>query len=190
MTDKDLEQYLKGNNSGASNIDNFEPKITTVKYFKDSEKYALIYDNFEIFEKDLFEEIIKNKNIQNNNLLECCFIEGKIIINYDNLNNKEKFVSAIGTINYEKTFETEHVLICKDNYNREKEITKIENELLNYLNNFQFFNNNAPIIDNKYNEIGIIVKLNLVLRLVSGVRLAAAFSDTPYICVRTSRRCT
>ena len=145
------ESYLK------SNI-NIEPNITSVNYFDKLKKSMLIYDDFEIIEREIIKKFIYNLNIINNYFLECIINEGKIIINYPNNFNSIKFISVIGTLNKENIFITEYILIYDDINEKINHINKINGRLNKYLNELQLYNNSQPIINNQYKEIGIIAK--------------------------------
>ena len=159
LSDDALNLY-KNEKIEECDMNNIELNIISVKYIQNKENSVFIYNNFEIFRKDLFEKFINEKSIKSFKLLECTFNDGKIIINYpDNLNEK-KYVSVIGTINNEKTFKIEYLLIYYDNNEKNNHLNKIKNGLNNYLKNVQFVNETAPIINNSFKEIGIIVQYN------------------------------
>ena len=157
--DNILKPYKKNQSSIKTIKVSIEPDMNSIKYFDNPEKFAIIYQNFEIFQKDIFENIIDKNYISENNLLDCIFNNGKIIINLpENLNND--IISIIGILNNEETFLTEYILIYKDKNAREKNFKEINRNIINYLKTFQFYDNKAPIIDDKYNELGIIFRCN------------------------------
>jgi len=92
--------------------------IITINYFDNQSQNldsVLIYNNFEIIEKEIFESFI-GKYENTNYLCECFFEKGKIIINIQNNLNK-KIISLIGSFdNYYHYFILEYILI----YNNEK----------------------------------------------------------------------
>ena len=121
----------------------------------------MLYDDFTLIEKNIIKTFIKDINKNEDFYLECLFTDGKIIINnLDNL-NIDKYISVIGNINNEKTFDIEYILIYKNNItNLEKKshIKKISKDLTNYLKGLQLYQNSAPIINDNYKELGVIVK--------------------------------
>ena len=68
-----------------------------------SKLQIMIYDNFEIFEKNILELFVDDINGNENNFLKCFFCEGKIIINYP-YNINKNYVSVIGTLNKKNNF--------------------------------------------------------------------------------------
>ena len=119
----------------------------------------MIYDKFEILEKEEAQDLINGLcGIYNNNL-KCIINEGKIIIHYpQNFNGNNKFISVIGQLNYENQFLNEYILFFNDLSSRFGHIYNIKGDLNNYLSNLQLYENSAPIIDKEYKEIGTIIK--------------------------------
>ena len=157
--DNILKPYKKNQKSIKTIKVSIEPDMNSIKYFDNPERFVIIYQNFEIFQKDIFEKIIDKNYISESNLLDCIFNNGKIIINLpENLNND--IISIIGKLNNDETFLTEYILIYKDKKAREKNFKEINRNIINYLKTFQFYDNKAPIIDDKYNELGIIFSCN------------------------------
>ena len=105
---------------------NFEPEKISVNYTDYSDKSLksiIIFDNFELFEKEIIELFIDDIDTMNNYYFDCIMKEEKIIINYpDNLNkNENKYISVIGNFNHnDNIFETEYILIFND-----KDVKKI-----------------------------------------------------------------
>ena len=142
----------------AKNRSNIEPKITTFDYIDKSTKFIMIYDNFEIVHVNRMEKLKILKNINDYNyIVECIINDGKIIINYNNL-NVNNYVSVIGKLNEENSFITEYVLIYANKNNQYKHINSISGKLSNYLKRLKLINNSQIIIGDNNKEIGIIVK--------------------------------
>ena len=82
-----------------------EPDIIPITNFNNSENTIMIYDNFEILDKNTAKQFIYNLCEEENNFLECSLNEEKIIIKYKNniLGNKN-YISVIGILNNENTF--------------------------------------------------------------------------------------
>ena len=120
----------------------------------------MIYNDFEIFEKNTIGLIINDINGNEDNYLECIINQGKIIIIYpNNFNGNKNDVCIIGSLNQENTFIKEYIIIYNDNSVCNSHLYKIKNNINNYLNNLQLYNNTQPIINSIYKEVGTIVKL-------------------------------
>ena len=160
LSESDLKPYKKSYNYKIKyDINEFGPNIKYIKYFAQTEKYIIIYNDFEIIRKDIIEKLIDNIEDMNSFLLECILTEGKIIINYpDALNQNKKFVSVIGELNYDKNFITEYILILNKKNDKIIHINKIKDNLKQYLKWLQLYNDSDVIIDSQYNELGVIVK--------------------------------
>ena len=132
----------------------FVPNFKNIKFFDKQEKIIMIYDNFEIIQKGIFDDYIDNKTYY---FLECIIIKGKIILNYpDNLNNNCQ--SVIGFLNCENTFITEYILIYKNKEIQKNHIKYICQNLIDFLKGLSFYEKSQPIIDKNYNEVGIIIQ--------------------------------
>ena len=156
----DIIKYFK-ENKDIKNIyekDFIEPDLIPIKDFNAGATY-MIYDKFEILEKEEAQDLINGLcGIYNNNL-KCIINEGKIIIHYpQNFNGNNKFISVIGQLNYENQFLNEYILFFNDLSSRFGHIYNIKGDLNNYLSNLQLYENSAPIIDKEYKEIGTIIK--------------------------------
>ena len=120
----------------------------------------MIYNDFEIINKNILNLFIQNITECNKNLIECIFNNGKIIINIPNNNlNGNKIVSLIGILEpYYTYFIVEYILIYNNENNRNKHIKEIISNLDEYLNNLNFLNNNLEIVNNNSEIIGTIIK--------------------------------
>ena len=98
----------------------------------------------------------KNINLEKL-LIECYMIDNYIIINFPNKINENKFLSMIGI--YKRLIKIKYVIIYKDEEKRNSHLQKVINNLNNYLNDLQFYENSSPIIDEQFNIIGTIILL-------------------------------
>ena len=153
------EKYLKKNNFGIRySKDELEPPVINIAYYDNSQKNILIYNNFELLFKDIIELFIKDISKINHCYLECFIVKGKIIINYSNNLNKNQFVSSIGIINNENTYIEEYLLIYRDSNIYNFDIQYISHKLNDFIDDSQLINNNRPITDRDFKEVGTIVK--------------------------------
>ena len=120
----------------------------------------MIYDNFEIFNESAIIHFIDGITGKESNYLECYLNEGKIIINYpfDMFGNK-RYVCILGSLNEENTFIKEYILIYNDYYDHINHMKKMNGKIINYLSSLQLYNNSQPIINDSYEEVGIIIKV-------------------------------
>ena len=132
-----------------------------------------IYDNFEIIEPQLANEFINNiyeKSSQNNlnnivtgeSYIECTLKDGQVIVNYPKEKFKNnKYIYVIGSMDKENTFKAEYILIYRKDHSF---FENMKNKLNNYLQtiepNLKF--GPYPLINNKYEEIGIVIGLNQI----------------------------
>jgi ubiquitin C-terminal hydrolase len=92
-----------------------------------------------------------------NYYLECIINKNKIIINYPENSNKNKFVTVIGKLeDYDKTFITEYILIFENRDKQKNYINKIKGYLDIILESFEFNNNILIIEENSVQEVIII----------------------------------
>ena len=135
----------KLNDFFGKNINNFENyyslleiKIISVKYYDNNlEKYLLIYDDFELIDKqtiELFVDIIRISNY----LIKCIINEGKIMILYpENFDQEKRGITAIGKIINDFTFKTEYIFVYENSRIREAHTKNIYGKI-NSIN--QIFN--------------------------------------------------
>ena len=141
-----------------------EPSLIPLNYYDYLEgkqnDSLMIYNDFEIINKNILNLFIQNITECNKNLIECIFNNGKIIINIPNNNlNGNKIVSLIGILEpYYNYFIVEYILIYNNENNRNKHIKEIISNLDEYLNNLNFLNNNLEIVNNNSEKIGTIIK--------------------------------
>ena len=140
-----------------------EPSLISLNYYDYIEgkqnDSLMIYNNFEILDKNILNLFIINLTECNKLLTKCIFNNGKIIINLPNDLNVNKIVSLIGILEpYYNYFIVEYILIYNNKNNRSKHIKEIISNLDEYLNNINFLNNNSEIVDNNSDIIGTIIK--------------------------------
>ena len=169
----DIIKYFKENNEIKNEYekDFIEPDIIPINDYKAGKDY-MIYDKFEILERemalDLFNGIYKKYGIgifsiyaSESNYLKCVINEGKTIIHYpQDFYGNDKYISVIGKLNSENHFLNEYILIYNDSSSRSNHIDNIKENLNKYLSSLQLYENSAPITDEKYKEIGLIIKYN------------------------------
>ena len=129
-------------------------------------KEIMIYNNFELINKDTFNKLIENNSKNNTiNYYKCIFTNGKliVIINHPDkiLGNKDP-ISLIGILNEKNIFIPEYILIYFSTYKMKPHLDKIKNNIIEFLQYFKFETNHQsqPIFD-KSQKIGIIIKYNL-----------------------------
>ena len=151
LTDNELNEYKeKIDLKKKYNVEELSPNIIQKNYinFEKLQKQIMIYNDFELIKKDIFEKFNENANKMNNYYLDCFLSEEKIIINYPDNLNSNKFISVIGTLDYSKSFKTEYILIYDSKNDRTKHLNKIRAGLKSYLKGLNLQNNNSePIID-------------------------------------------
>ena len=154
-----LQYFL--NNTVANNYDKqiFEPNIIPLNK-NEQNNPIMIYDNFEIFNQKAANKFFDSLNGYENNCLECILDDEKILIKYPNdFCGNKKIVCIIGILNNDNTFIKEYILIYNDYMSCYSHINELKNNLKNHLNNLQLYNNSQPIINEKYEEVGIIIKV-------------------------------
>jgi len=131
-------------------------------YFKiNGQKTSIIiFDNFEIVSKDIFELFVGKINEKKGDYLKCTLQENKILICYPKIYKNQFYISIIGTLNSEATFINEYVLIYKKSPSQSYHKKKISYSIVNYINEVEMnmFNNSVPITDDNYKEIGLLIK--------------------------------
>ena len=161
LSDDELNQYKNKMNSKKNYIkEQLLPNVIQANYFDKTEKQIMIYNDFELIRKDIFEKFIDNINKMKEFYLECFLGENKIIIKYPDNLNVNKFLSVVGTLDYSKVFKTQYLLIYENKNDRTNHLNKIKNGLENYLKGLQIYNGSDVIIDKNQNfkEIGVIVE--------------------------------
>ena len=147
------------------NINNFENyyslldiKIIAVKYYDNSlEKSLLIYDDFELIDKQTIELFVDINKISNY-LIECIINEGKIMILYpDSFDQEKRGISVIGKLINDFTFKTEYILVYENSQIREAHTKNIYGKINTMISKFQFVNHCQPIHTNKYKIVGTVI---------------------------------
>ena len=148
------------------------PEKITITIPNTQNESIQIFNNFEILDVSLSSEFINddfnfgydNTTIvkKNENLVECSFKEGKIIIYYKKINtNIYKHIYSIGILDNENTFITEYIIIYKKDNSHFKEI---KNNLNNYFNSIsqKFISGTLKLTNKKNEEIGKIIDFNKI----------------------------
>ena len=156
----EIIKYFKENNEIKNKYEKnyIEPEIIPIHNFN-MQKDFYIYDKFEILEKEIAQNLINGIYGSGNNCLECVIYEGKIVIHYpENFNYNDKYISVIGQLNYENHFVIEYILFYNDFSSFISHEFTIKGNLNKYLSSLQLYENNAPIVDYLYKELGTIIK--------------------------------
>ena len=145
----------------ALNEKRLNPEINEMNYydsnFKENKKIK-IDSNFELINKNVISLFIKN-NLQKNQVTYD-IINDYILINYPKgIYENSQFITLIGNNNNKEfLFTTKYILIYYSDEERLKHIKILKKYLSNYLKGISLINNNAPIINDKYEIIGIIIR--------------------------------
>ena len=161
ISDSELNKYLGKNDFKEKlTIENNKTNLKTIFNKTDICNIIMIYDNFEIIEKDIIKLFIDDINKLNDCYLECTINEGKIIIHYPDNFVENQYASVIGKLDEDNSFISEYILIYKNQNVKFNHLNNIIGQLNNYLNNLSFINKSEPILkDNSNSEIiGTIIK--------------------------------
>jgi len=152
----DIKKNVNQKNQNQNEYDVF-PIVKQIQYNSKQINKIMIYDNFELLNRNLFKKLF-GKNINLEKLfIESYMINNYIIINIPNKINENQVLSMIGV--YKRFFQIKYVLIYEDKEKRNEHLQNVINKLNNYLNNLQFYENSSPIRDEKSNIIGTIILL-------------------------------
>jgi len=142
-----------------------DPDIIRFDYFDHNQKPSqiFIYNNFTLIPKSIIEYFIGTRSGTDVNNIECILTDKNIIINYPkSINTIEKYVTAIGELDYECNFITKYLLIYDEKIERYFHINKLERHLKYHLDNTysdqKLVKNSQPITGDNYKEIGTFVK--------------------------------
>jgi hypothetical protein len=128
--------------------------------FNRNNENFFIYNNFEILDKlnaNLFFIPLDGKE---ENYLECVLTQEKMIIKYPvGFDGNYKSVCIIGRLDSDNNFINEYLLIYDDQSYCSNHINIIKYKLKQYLKDLSLYHNSAPIIDDKYKEMGVIIKI-------------------------------
>ena len=161
LTDLELNKYF-GKKALKEKFSNEKNKISLKTLYNKTDicNIIMIYDNFEIIEKDIIKLFIDDINKLNDCYLECTINEEKIIVHYPDNFVENQYASVIGKLDEDNSFITEYILVYKNQNEKYNHLNKIKGQLNNYLNNLQLFNNTEPILKDNVNFeiIGTIIK--------------------------------
>ena len=139
------------------------PNVIIIDYYDNSmlKQNIMIYNNFEILNKSIVELFNKQNKGFYNNFSEIIIIkENKLIINFKKSNDSnDQFTSLIGSLK-NNIFESEYLLIYNDEEERKQHINNICNNLNDYINKLNFYENSAPLTTDDYRILGVFIKLN------------------------------
>ena len=142
---------------------NINPSIIEMEYYDNNSKEKNIIKldyNFELIHKNILELFI-DKNKLEKNIITYDIINDYILINYPiGKNDNSQYITLVGNMNDEYIFVTYYILIYYSAENRYKHIKLLKKYLDNYLSGISLMNNNTPIINDKYEIIGVIIKNN------------------------------
>ena len=166
LLDQNIVKEYSNKKFNKINIKNdyeFEPSLISLNYYDylegEQNDSLMVYNDFEIIDKNILNLFIQNTTKYNKNLTKCIFNSGKIVINMPNNLNNNKIVSLIGILDpYFNYFIVEYILVYNNEDNRNKNIQEIISNINEYLNNLKFSNNNSEIVNNNSEIIGTIIK--------------------------------
>jgi len=147
------------------NINNFENYyslleigIIPVKYYEgNNEKCVMIYNDFELVEKETIELFVDLDKIENY-LVQCIINEGKIMILFsENFDQEKRGISVIGKLSNELNFVTEYIIIYDNVGIRNVHAKHIYGTLTKFISDFQFVNHCQPIHDKNYKIVGTVI---------------------------------
>ena len=132
--------------------------IISFKYYENNqEKCVMIYNDYEIIDKNTMKLFVDINNIENY-LLNCIINEGKIMIFFpDDFDQEKKGITAIGKLSEDLNFVTEYILVYDSPQIRKQHTEYLYGNLNSFITNFQFVNHCQPIHDNKYNIVGTVI---------------------------------
>ena len=116
----------------------------------------IIFKNFELFEKQIGDILIKGKYPCH--IIKCSLIPNDTIIFHYPKN--KNYMLVVSKIDENNIFKNEYLLIYFSQNYFQIHFNQIKYSLNDYLEKLSFINNNAPIVINGYQEIGIVIKLS------------------------------
>ena len=120
-------------------------------------KIITIDNHFELMHKNIISLFINNNLSKNQVIYD--IINDYILVNYPKrIYENNQFITLIGKCNNESVFTPEYVLIYYSDVERIKHLKLLKKYLSNYLKGISFINNNAPILNDEFEIIGIIIK--------------------------------
>ena len=184
-TDKNIFTTLKGLNNDMYlkfNLDlkdkvfqNFElePSLITTGYVDSGNNQHQFYipNNFEIVPKQFIEKYKgENNQIDQQNFSEIQIIDSLLLINFEyNLNGSGKYISLIGELNFNDSFDIKSVLVYYKSFQEKEILRELQYSLHNVINqNLKtFFQNKSEGIDiGEYDEC-VIFQFNPNSNLVN-----------------------
>ena len=162
LKNSDMETLKKYFSKEVNNFENFysllEIGIIPIKYYDNNiEKYIMIYNDFEIVDKQIIELFVDINRIKNY-LVKCIINEGKIMVLLSSeFDQEKKGITIIGKIGNELNFVIEYILVYDNSEIRKQHTEYLYGNLNQFISDFQFVNHCQPIHDNKYKIVGTVI---------------------------------
>ena len=174
-TQKDIYNIIKSlsqnqlieftNNLKQTKIQNFllsfyEMEKTQIPNPNNKNESYIIFEDFEIIEKQIGDLLIKGKYPYN--ILTCSIVAHNMIIFHypNNKFNNKYYMLVVSTIDENNNFRNEYLLIYFHPNYVQSHFNQIKYNIRIFFQTLSFINNNAPIVVNEYEEIGNIIKLS------------------------------
>ena len=155
---KDLSNNLRPIQIQQGGINSYEIDIIPVQNPNNTNELYWILDNFELIEKTIANEYLKNKFPYH--IMKCSILGNKTIVFHypNNKFNNTKCMFLVSKIDEKNNFINDYLLL----YDNPKYIAHFEQtkkNLNNYLSNQYYVNNTAPIVYGQGIQIGTIINL-------------------------------
>ena len=136
-------------------------KINYYDYISQSNDIIKIDVDFVLIHKNIL-SFFFNISKLGKKLITFNIINQYIFINYpkESNNNNNQYISLIGNLNNQNIFKTDYILIYYSDIERLKHIQLLKYNLIDYLKKISLTKYNLPIINEKNEVIGILIKNN------------------------------
>ena len=136
----------------------FKIKLNYYDYIYLSNEITKIDTDFELIHKNILGFFFDINNLERN-LISFNVIKEYILINYPmDINNNNQCITLIGNLNAQNIFKTNYILMYYSGNERLKHIQFLKNYLMDYLKRISLINTNIPIINDRNEVIGILIK--------------------------------
>ena len=136
----------------------FKIKLNFYDYIYLSNEIIKIDTDFELIHKNILGFFFDINNLERN-LISFNIIKEYILINYPmDINNNNQCITLIGNLNDQNIFKTNYILMYYSGNERLKHIQFLKNYLMDYLKRISLINTNIPIINDRNEVIGILIK--------------------------------
>ena len=136
------------------------PDIVKINYYDINSKVNKMINidtHFELINKNIISLFIKDNFSTNEATYD--IINDYILIHYPKgMHENSQFITLIKKYKKESIFNVEYILIYYSDEDRIKHIKLIKQYLSNYLKYISLINNNAPILNDNFEIIGVIIK--------------------------------